>query len=77
MQSSFRMDLFLQKRLIVHLAYSYVRCSKSYQWLGQRMQDITGDRGVLKEIIRDGSGETVPGDSSVLGNVVALICLWL
>ncbi|XP_039202142.1 inactive peptidyl-prolyl cis-trans isomerase FKBP6 isoform X1 [Crotalus tigris] len=38
----------------------------SYQWLGQRMQDITGDRGVLKEIIRDGSGETVPPDSSVL-----------
>ncbi|KAM6462471.1 inactive peptidyl-prolyl cis-trans isomerase FKBP6 isoform 2-T2 [Liasis olivaceus] len=38
----------------------------SYQRLGQRMQDITGDRGVLKEIIRNGSGETVPPDASVL-----------
>ncbi|XP_063157604.1 inactive peptidyl-prolyl cis-trans isomerase FKBP6 [Candoia aspera] len=38
----------------------------SHQRLGQRMQDITGDRGVLKEIIRDGSGETVPPDASVL-----------
>lgn len=74
MQSSFRMDLVLQKRLILCLAYSYVHCSKSYQWLGHRMQNITGDRGVLKEIIRDGSGETVPPDSSVLGKVVALIC---
>ncbi|XP_058020271.1 inactive peptidyl-prolyl cis-trans isomerase FKBP6 [Ahaetulla prasina] len=38
----------------------------SYQWLSHRMQNITGDRGVLKEIIRDGSGETVPPDSSIL-----------
>ncbi|XP_026564245.1 inactive peptidyl-prolyl cis-trans isomerase FKBP6 [Pseudonaja textilis] len=38
----------------------------SYQWLGHRMQNITGDKGVLKEVIRDGSGETVPPDSSVL-----------
>ncbi|KAG8122876.1 hypothetical protein E2320_018280 [Naja naja] len=38
----------------------------SYQWLGHRMQNITSDKGVLKEIIRDGSGETVPPDSSVL-----------
>ncbi|XP_070598214.1 LOW QUALITY PROTEIN: inactive peptidyl-prolyl cis-trans isomerase FKBP6 [Erythrolamprus reginae] len=38
----------------------------SYQWLAHRMQNITDDRGVLKEIIRDGFGETVPPDSSVL-----------
>lgn len=31
------------------------------------MQDVTGDRGVLKEVIRDGSGENVPPDASVLG----------
>ncbi|XP_038231703.1 inactive peptidyl-prolyl cis-trans isomerase FKBP6 isoform X2 [Dermochelys coriacea] len=37
-----------------------------YQRLGQRMQDITGDRGVLKEVIRAGAGEMVPEDASVL-----------
>uniref|UniRef100_A0A8C6VC82 FKBP prolyl isomerase family member 6 (inactive) n=1 Tax=Naja naja TaxID=35670 RepID=A0A8C6VC82_NAJNA len=47
-------------------SYPYVHSSKSYQWLGHRMQNITSDKGVLKEIIRDGSGETVPPDSSVL-----------
>lgn len=31
------------------------------------MQDITGDRGVLKEVIRAGAGEMVPEDASVLG----------
>uniref|UniRef100_A0A8C8RR31 peptidylprolyl isomerase n=1 Tax=Pelusios castaneus TaxID=367368 RepID=A0A8C8RR31_9SAUR len=34
--------------------------------LGRRMQDITGDRGVLKEVIRAGAGELVPEDASVL-----------
>ncbi|XP_074976867.1 inactive peptidyl-prolyl cis-trans isomerase FKBP6 isoform X1 [Caretta caretta] len=37
-----------------------------YQRLGQRMRDITGDRGVLKEVIRAGAGEMVPQDASVL-----------
>nr|XP_008109385.1 PREDICTED: inactive peptidyl-prolyl cis-trans isomerase FKBP6 isoform X1 [Anolis carolinensis] len=32
----------------------------------QRMLDITGDSGVLKEILRDGCGETVPPGASVL-----------
>uniref|UniRef100_A0A8C3H6R2 Uncharacterized protein n=1 Tax=Chrysemys picta bellii TaxID=8478 RepID=A0A8C3H6R2_CHRPI len=44
-----------------------------YQRLGQRMQDITGDRGVLKEVIRAGAGEIVPQDASVLVNVSAHI----
>uniref|UniRef100_A0A670YS74 peptidylprolyl isomerase n=1 Tax=Pseudonaja textilis TaxID=8673 RepID=A0A670YS74_PSETE len=44
-------------------SHTYIQ---SYQWLGHRMQNITGDKGVLKEVIRDGSGETVPPDSSVL-----------
>ncbi|XP_039363273.1 inactive peptidyl-prolyl cis-trans isomerase FKBP6 isoform X2 [Mauremys reevesii] len=30
------------------------------------MQDVTGDRGVLKEVIRAGAGEVVPQDASVL-----------
>uniref|UniRef100_A0A8D0L1G3 peptidylprolyl isomerase n=1 Tax=Sphenodon punctatus TaxID=8508 RepID=A0A8D0L1G3_SPHPU len=34
--------------------------------LGRRMQDVTGDKGVLKEVIRAGSGEMVLPDSSVL-----------
>ncbi|KAJ7329685.1 hypothetical protein JRQ81_015859 [Phrynocephalus forsythii] len=38
----------------------------SYHRMGQRMQDITGDGGVLKEIIQAGYGETVPDDASVL-----------
>uniref|UniRef100_A0ABM5GG56 peptidylprolyl isomerase n=1 Tax=Pogona vitticeps TaxID=103695 RepID=A0ABM5GG56_9SAUR len=38
----------------------------SYHHVGQRMQDITGDGGVLKEIIRAGYGEVVPQDASVL-----------
>ncbi|XP_053130532.1 inactive peptidyl-prolyl cis-trans isomerase FKBP6 [Hemicordylus capensis] len=42
------------------------RGGSSYQWLGRRMQDISGDRGVLKEIIRAGSGEIVPPNASVL-----------
>ncbi|XP_027717352.1 inactive peptidyl-prolyl cis-trans isomerase FKBP6 [Vombatus ursinus] len=37
-----------------------------YQRLSQRMQDITGDRGVLKEVIREGAGDFVTPDASVL-----------
>ncbi|XP_054857785.1 inactive peptidyl-prolyl cis-trans isomerase FKBP6 [Eublepharis macularius] len=38
----------------------------SYHRLSQRMQDVTGDRGVLKEIIHAGTGVIVPPDASVL-----------
>ncbi|XP_074045538.1 inactive peptidyl-prolyl cis-trans isomerase FKBP6 isoform X3 [Macrotis lagotis] len=37
-----------------------------YQRLSQRMQDVTGDRGVLKEVIREGAGALVTPDASVL-----------
>lgn len=38
-----------------------------YQRLSQRMLDISGDRGVLKDVIREGAGELVTPDASVLG----------
>ncbi|XP_006155027.1 inactive peptidyl-prolyl cis-trans isomerase FKBP6 isoform X2 [Tupaia chinensis] len=41
-------------------------CRSPYQLLGQRMLDISGDRGVLKHVIREGAGELVPPDASVL-----------
>lgn len=31
------------------------------------MQDISGDQGVLKDVIREGAGELVTPDASVLG----------
>ncbi|XP_007100027.2 inactive peptidyl-prolyl cis-trans isomerase FKBP6 isoform X1 [Physeter macrocephalus] len=37
-----------------------------YQRLSQRMLDLSGDRGVLKDVIREGSGELVTPDASVL-----------
>ncbi|XP_075450588.1 inactive peptidyl-prolyl cis-trans isomerase FKBP6 isoform X3 [Ascaphus truei] len=37
-----------------------------YQSLAQRMQCISGDRGVMKELIRPGSGEHVPHDATVI-----------
>ncbi|XP_060028284.1 inactive peptidyl-prolyl cis-trans isomerase FKBP6 isoform X1 [Erinaceus europaeus] len=37
-----------------------------YQRLSQRMLDVTGDRGVLKDVIREGAGELVAPDASVL-----------
>ncbi|XP_030041956.1 inactive peptidyl-prolyl cis-trans isomerase FKBP6 isoform X2 [Microcaecilia unicolor] len=37
-----------------------------YQQLRSHMQDISGDGGVLKEVIRAGTGELVPPDASVL-----------
>ncbi|XP_078535706.1 inactive peptidyl-prolyl cis-trans isomerase FKBP6 isoform X1 [Lissotriton helveticus] len=37
-----------------------------FQRLEQHMEDVTGDAGVLKEVIRSGSGELVPPDASVL-----------
>lgn len=36
------------------------------------MLDISGDRGVLKDVIREGSGELVTPDASVLGMRVSL-----
>ncbi|OWK11271.1 FKBP6 [Cervus elaphus hippelaphus] len=42
-----------------------------YQRLSQRMLDISGDRGVLKDVIREGAGELVTPDASVLD-----ITLW-
>ncbi|XP_006889852.1 PREDICTED: peptidyl-prolyl cis-trans isomerase FKBP6 [Elephantulus edwardii] len=37
-----------------------------YQRLSQRMQDISGDRGVLKDVLREGVGDLVTPDASVL-----------
>ncbi|XP_047570080.1 inactive peptidyl-prolyl cis-trans isomerase FKBP6 isoform X2 [Lutra lutra] len=37
-----------------------------YQRLSRRMLDISGDRGVLKDVIREGAGELVTPDASVL-----------
>ncbi|XP_036028466.1 inactive peptidyl-prolyl cis-trans isomerase FKBP6 isoform X3 [Onychomys torridus] len=42
-----------------------------YERLSQRMLDISGDRGVLKDIIREGAGDPVTPDASVLD-----ITLW-
>lgn len=36
------------------------------------MLDISGDRGVLKDVIREGAGELVTPDASVLGTP----CAW-
>jgi hypothetical protein len=38
------------------------------------MLDISGDRGVLKDIIREGTGDTVTPDASVLGMEAAAGC---
>ncbi|XP_020017458.2 inactive peptidyl-prolyl cis-trans isomerase FKBP6 [Castor canadensis] len=37
-----------------------------YERLSQRMLDISGDRGVLKDVIREGAGDLVTPDASVL-----------
>ncbi|XP_029409548.1 inactive peptidyl-prolyl cis-trans isomerase FKBP6 isoform X3 [Nannospalax galili] len=37
-----------------------------YERLSQRMLDISGDRGVLKNVIREGAGDPVTPDASVL-----------
>ncbi|XP_066454712.1 inactive peptidyl-prolyl cis-trans isomerase FKBP6 isoform X2 [Eleutherodactylus coqui] len=37
-----------------------------FEKLAQNMQDISGDRGVLKEMIRAGSGEKVPSDATLI-----------
>ncbi|KAL6056267.1 hypothetical protein STEG23_020636, partial [Scotinomys teguina] len=41
-------------------------CQSPYERLSQRMLDISGDRGVLKDIIREGAGDPVTPDASVL-----------
>ncbi|PNJ85878.1 FKBP6 isoform 5, partial [Pongo abelii] len=40
--------------------------SSLYERLSQRMLDISGDRGVLKDVIREGGGDLVAPDASVL-----------
>ncbi|XP_030789217.1 inactive peptidyl-prolyl cis-trans isomerase FKBP6 isoform X4 [Rhinopithecus roxellana] len=40
--------------------------SSLYERLSQRMLDISGDRGVLKDVIREGAGDLVVPDASVL-----------
>lgn len=49
-----------------------------YERLSQRMLDISGDRGVLKDIIREGAGDTVTPDASVLGMEATglAVCPW-
>uniref|UniRef100_A0A2K5EIK6 peptidylprolyl isomerase n=2 Tax=Aotus nancymaae TaxID=37293 RepID=A0A2K5EIK6_AOTNA len=42
-----------------------------YERLSQRMLDISGDRGVLKDVIREGAGDLVAPDATVLD-----ITLW-
>ncbi|XP_053562291.1 inactive peptidyl-prolyl cis-trans isomerase FKBP6 [Bombina bombina] len=38
----------------------------AYQQLAKHMKDVSGDRGVLKEVIRSGHGENVPCNSTVI-----------
>lgn len=40
------------------------------------MLDISGDRGVLKDIIREGAGDPVTPDASVLGMEATTGCSW-
>ncbi|KAM5329671.1 inactive peptidyl-prolyl cis-trans isomerase FKBP6 [Glossophaga mutica] len=44
----------------------FVPHKSPYQRLSRWMLDISGDRGVLKDIIREGAGELVSPDASVL-----------
>ncbi|XP_023675251.1 inactive peptidyl-prolyl cis-trans isomerase FKBP6 isoform X2 [Paramormyrops kingsleyae] len=37
-----------------------------FQRLALQMQDVSGDRGVLKEVIQNGEGQLIPMDASVL-----------
>ncbi|XP_063812219.1 inactive peptidyl-prolyl cis-trans isomerase FKBP6 isoform X2 [Pseudophryne corroboree] len=37
-----------------------------FEKLAQNMQDVSGDNGVLKEVIRPGRGEKVPPDATVI-----------
>ncbi|XP_035136082.1 inactive peptidyl-prolyl cis-trans isomerase FKBP6 isoform X10 [Callithrix jacchus] len=41
-------------------------CRSPYERLSQRMLDISGDRGVLKDVIREGAGDLVAPDATVL-----------
>uniref|UniRef100_UPI00398F0323 inactive peptidyl-prolyl cis-trans isomerase FKBP6 n=1 Tax=Pristiophorus japonicus TaxID=55135 RepID=UPI00398F0323 len=36
-----------------------------FYYMSQRMQDVTGDGGVLKEVLRPGSGSVIPSTASV------------
>ncbi|GCB61100.1 inactive peptidyl-prolyl cis-trans isomerase FKBP6 isoform X1 [Scyliorhinus torazame] len=36
-----------------------------FDYMSQRMQDVTGDGGVLKEVLRPGSGSVIPSTASV------------
>lgn len=54
---------------------SVFRSPKSpYQRLSQWMLDISGDQGVLKDVIREGAGELVMPDASVLGTAALAGC---
>ncbi|XP_043910049.1 inactive peptidyl-prolyl cis-trans isomerase FKBP6 isoform X2 [Protopterus annectens] len=44
-----------------------------YQRLAQHMEDVSGDNGVLKEVVRSGTGSTVPADASVAVNYSAYL----
>lgn len=47
----------------------FIPCKSPYQKLSQWMLDISGDRGVLKDVVREGAGDLVTPDASVLGIV--------
>lgn len=48
-------------------AACFVPHKSPYQRLSRWMLDVSGDRGVLKDVIREGAGELVTPDASVLG----------
>ncbi|XP_044141715.1 inactive peptidyl-prolyl cis-trans isomerase FKBP6 [Bufo gargarizans] len=45
---------------------SFTSSVSVYEKLAQTMQDVTGDRGVLKEVIRAGGGDKVVPDATVI-----------
>ncbi|XP_042182840.1 inactive peptidyl-prolyl cis-trans isomerase FKBP6 isoform X3 [Oncorhynchus tshawytscha] len=55
---STRIQQFLDPHALAHTPSPFHR-------LGQQMQDILGDGGILKEVVQPGEGPPVPRDSSV------------
>lgn len=49
--------------------FNYFSFQSPFYYMSLRMQDVTGDGGVLKEVLRHGSGRIIPLTASVSGTV--------
>lgn len=67
---------FAWGEIIIILNDTIILSQSPFELLAQKMDDLYGDGGLLKEVVQAGDGPLVPEDSSILCMFKCILCLY-